>query len=114
MKLQLVKSAEGNVAGYNLIPENMDEVRALGSIRNIYFWCTGDEGMTPVDAALEKMKYHGIETDETDHCVTKMKFIQKKYTADYYHEQKRIEQGITVHDVYNIPGEIKYTPPKKK
>ncbi|MDR1716495.1 MAG: hypothetical protein LBS20_11690 [Prevotella sp.] len=96
MKIQL-KYIGKDPAGYDLIPENKEEMLALGSLRHIYFFATGEDAMhlQGFETDREVMQYHGIETDNTDKYVTKMKFLRPKYKALYLDGQAAIEARIT-------------------
>lgn len=68
MKINLLYTDDNkHVKGWEIIPENEDEKKVLGTIRNRYFW--GLDDMFP--------KYAGIETK--DNYVTRMLFRIPKY-----------------------------------
>jgi len=90
MKLELVY-INNKLVGYNIIPENEEETRALGSIRNIYFWASGENAM----------RYDGIEIEVN--CVTKMKFIQEKHKPFFIHEAEGIEKTKSFEEVVPAP-----------
>jgi len=73
MRVELTKDEEGKAIGYKLLPDNVDDKKVLGSIRNMHFWGLGDkvikyDGITDEDIEEEQKSY-----------VTSIKFIQKKH-----------------------------------
>lgn len=92
MKIELVK-IDNKTAGYNLVPGNEEEMKALGSIREIYFWGSDEEAM----------KYDGINTDPKEKYVTKMMFLQQKYQPDFAHEQAAINERKVIQPIFPAP-----------
>ncbi|GAB6119638.1 hypothetical protein [Dysgonomonas termitidis] len=92
MKIELVK-IDNKTAGYNLVPENEEEMKALGSIREIYFWGSEEEAM----------KYDGIHTDTKEKYVTGMMFLQQKYQPDFSHEQVVINERKVIQPIVPVP-----------
>lgn len=77
MIVQTKKHPETNeVIGYELIAENIDDNKVLGSIRNMHYWGFDDT----------KVVYAGIELEpelvEGKEAVKQMHFIQKKHKKD--------------------------------
>jgi|GEM_PF-6001243 len=92
MKIELVK-IDNKTVGYNLVPENEEEMKALGSIREIYFWGSGEEAM----------RYNGIDTDPKEKYVTKMIFLQDKFQPDFAHEQAAVNQRKVILPIVPVP-----------
>ena len=70
MKIELLKTKEKHLKGWDIIPENEDEKKILGTIRNAIFFGIGD--MHP--------KYAGIKTE--DNYVTKLMYRIPKYEKE--------------------------------
>lgn len=72
MKINLIKTKDGKLKGWEIIPEDREEKLVLGSIRNAEFW--GYDDTHP--------KYDGIETSQDDKghtYVEKLKYCIPKY-----------------------------------
>lgn len=73
MKIELKTDSEKNFTGWDIIPENEDEQKVLGNIRNAYFFGLEDTQTYP--------EYDGMECEEkhNNRFVTKLKFVIPKY-----------------------------------
>ena len=72
MKVQLLKTPEGNVKGWELIAETFEDSKILGTIRQFHFWGTPEKGTKP--------KYDGIKTHEaSSRIVISLKYRIPKY-----------------------------------
>ena len=67
MRIELKKGPKKTVIGYDIISENEDEQKTLGSVRNLVFFGIGSTNLV----------YDGMEHDEKKNLVTKLKFIQE-------------------------------------
>lgn len=77
MKIELLKTQDGYIKGWDVIPENKKEKEILGSIRNAIFFGLTDNGTYP--------KYNGRESEiieengEYSEYVTKLMWRIPKY-----------------------------------
>lgn len=69
MKIELKKTKDNHLKGWTIIPENEDEMRILGSIRNAIFF--GLDDLEP--------KYAGITTTPDEKFVTSLSYCIPKY-----------------------------------
>lgn len=105
MKIQL-KYIDNKLAGYDLIPENEEEMKALGSIRELYFWGSGEDALQIENFEMDKkaIKYDGIATDQTEKYVTKMMFLRQKHERDFYDDQQEVYSQMVI-----MPIEAKHS-----
>lgn len=69
MKIELLQE-EGRTVGWEIIAENEQERRILGSMRNVEFWGTGDT----------KIEYAGrVDYEPDDRYVHSLKYATKGY-----------------------------------
>lgn len=95
MKIELIKNSAGKVSGYEMIAENQDDKLTLGSIRQMYFFGSGDD----------VLKYNGIKTEDSPEgdLVVNMSFA----TISLKNELKKA-MGIKVdceHDLRDLKPE---------
>lgn len=75
MKIELIKTKDKHLKGWKIIPENQEEKRILGSIRNAEFWGFDDTHPT----------YDGCKTsvdNEGKTWIEELKYAIPKYKED--------------------------------
>lgn len=81
MKVRLMRNG-GKSVGYTMTPESQEEQLILGSIRQMYFWGSGEDSL----------KYDGIQTD--GNYVTQMSFCTEAQKARNIKNTVLLEKAV--------------------
>ena len=79
MKINLLKTEDNHLKGWDIIPENDDEKKILGSLRNAIFW--GFDKTEPKYAGMED-EIKEDKNGKEHRYVTKLMWRIPKYTQE--------------------------------